>query len=112
MRAYEIERAAVYREQHRFRQRPAEPGRREAESRRRWHHDHLARVNRVRQHRANAIVEGVARREHADLPATMMQHLVSGAFERGGPRARRAANKRCGETEMTPSAEHDLGGAD
>ncbi len=104
--------AAVHREQHGLRQRPAEPRRGEAEGRRRRHDDHLARIDVARQHRADAVVERIARGEHADLPAAMAQHFVGGAIERARPRPRRAANERRREAKMPPAAEHDFGRAD
>ena len=112
MRADEIERAAMQREQHGFRQRPAEPRRGQAERRRRRHNDHLLRIDVSRQHRADAVVKRIAGGEHADLPAAIAQHLVGRAVERARPRPRRAANERSGKAEVAPAAEHDLGGAD
>ena len=65
-----------------------------------------------RQHRADAVMERIARGEHADLPAAMTQHFVGGAIERARPRPRRAANERRRQAEMAPAAEHDFGRAD
>ena len=75
-------------------------------------HDHLARIDLSRQHRADAVVERIARGEHADLPAAMAQHLVGRAVERARPRPRRAANERRRQAEMAPAAEHDFRRAD
>ena len=50
MRADEIERSAMQREQSGLRQRPAEPRRGQAEGRRRRHDVHLARIDVARQH--------------------------------------------------------------
>ena len=69
-------------------------------------------VDAAREHRADAVMERIARGEHADLAAAMMQHFVGGAVERARPRPRRAANERRREAEMAPAAEHDFGGAD
>ena len=70
------------------------------------------RVDAPRQHRADAVVERIARGEHADLPAAMMQHFVGGAVERARPRPRRAANERRRQAEVAPAAEHDFRRAD
>ena len=75
-------------------------------------HDHLARIDRSRQHRADAVMERIAGSEHADLPAAMIGDLVGGAVERARPRPRRAANERRRETKMALAAEHDFGRAD
>ena len=94
MRADQIERAAVQRQQHRLRQRPAEPRRGQRKGRRRRHDDHLARIDVPRQHRADAVVERIAGREHADLPAAMAQDFFGRAVERARPWPRSAANER------------------
>ena len=67
MRAHEIERAAMQRDERRLRQRPAEPRGGEAEGRRRRHDQHLLRIDLPRQHRADAVHERIAGGEHADL---------------------------------------------
>ena len=95
MRAHEIERAAVQRDERRLRQRPAEPRRGQAEGRRRRHAPRISCGRDVaRQHRADAVVERIAGGEHADLPAAMRQHLLDGALERARPWPRRAADQR------------------
>ena len=93
-------------------QRPAEPRRGQAESRRRGQHDHLAGRDHARQQRADAVEERIARREHADRRAAMRQDFVGGALEGRRPRPRRAAYQRRREAEMTPAAEHDFRRAD
>ena len=62
--------------------------------RRRRHDDHLARIDVPRQHRADAVMERIARGEHADRPAAMAHDFFGRAVERARPRPRRAANER------------------
>ena len=112
MRAHQIERAAVYRNERGLRLRPAEAGGGQAEGRRRRDHGHLTGIDAAGERRADAIVERVARGEHADLAAAMMQDFVGGGVERARPRPRRAANERRREAEMAPAAKHDFGRAD
>src|SRR5271168_204762 len=85
MRPYQIERAAMHREQFRLRQRPAEPRRRETERGGCRHNDHFAGIDTARQYRANAVVKRIAGRQYANLPAAMAEYFVGGAGKRRRP---------------------------
>ena len=68
-----------------------------------------AGVDMPRQHRADAVVIGIAGGEHANLAAALRQHLRDTVLERRWPGPRRAADERSRKGEMALAAEHDLG---
>ena len=76
-------------------QRPAQPRRREAEGRGRRHHGHFRRDRRPRQRRADAVLERIARGEHADRAPAQRQHPAiaasNGLTARAAPRRGSAA---------------------
>src|ERR1700716_333902 len=63
------------------------------------------------QHGADAIVKGIARRQHAHLGAAvaLRQHVVDAALERARPGARLAADKRGRQPEMAFAPEPPVG---
>ena len=66
----------------------------------------------MRQHRADAVMERIARGEHADLPPAMAADFVGGTVERTRPSACRAPNERRRQGKMPAAAKDDLGPAD
>ena len=110
MRADEIERAAVQRQQHRLRQRPAEPRRGEAEGRRRRHHDHLARIDRAapapRRRRSGTDRRTPARRPGGRDGCSTSSAAPSNGLGHGraAPRMSGAARPRCRRPPNTISA--------
>ena len=74
--------------------------------------DLVARFDSPRQGGAEALEEGVAGRQHADLAAAMAQNLIGRAVKRARPGPRGATNKRRSQAKMPFAAEHDLRRAD
>jgi hypothetical protein len=109
MRATEVERAAVEREQAGLRQRPAEPGRRQAEGRWRRYRDYLLRRNLLRKVRPNPGMDRVARGQHADWAWALAQDIGHGSSERARPRPSAPANQLGGESQVTLTPKHNLG---
>ena len=109
MRSDAIERAPMQRDKRNVGQRPTEPCGRQTERRRRRHDQRLVGRDMVRQHRADAIEERIARGEHADLAPARGKHLFNPAREGTGPRLRLAADQRRGQREVPRAAEHDVG---
>ncbi len=112
MRANQIERAAIEREQGGFCERPAEPRRGKAERRRRRHGHHFRRWHLARELRPNPVVEGVAGGEHADALWALAQHFRHCAPERARPRPGASVNKRGSQREMALPPKYDLGALD
>ena len=96
--------------QSRFVQWPAEPCRREAEGRRRGHHQHFCRVDVAREHRSDAVEKRIAGGEHADVAAAMGENVFDRTLERARPGVRVSANERGRERKMAFAAEYDFGG--
>ena len=69
-------------------------------------------IDMARQQRADAIEERIARCQHADRPAALLDHLAHRPIERARPRPHRAANERGRKLQMALAAEHDLGVGD
>ena len=98
--------------QRRLCERPAEPRGGQAEGGRRRHDRHLLRIDMARQHRADAVHEGIAGGEHADLPAAQRERLLQPHLSNGDGHGRAAPRISArGQRQVALAAEHDLGAA-
>src|SRR4051812_50167030 len=96
----EVERPAVQGKERHLRQSPAEAGCSKTEGRRRRNDDHLRGWDAGGKQRADAVLERVARSEHADAPAATGEDRLGRAIERARPPPGCAANQACGESKM------------
>lgn len=112
MRANEVERAAIERQQGGFCEWPAKPCRGKAKRRWRRHSHHFGRGHLACKLRPNSIKEGVARGEDADPFWAFAQHIGYGAPKRGGPNSRSSMDQGGSQSQMALSAEYNLGALD
>ena len=67
------------------------------------------RGNGTQQQVADAVVEGIAARQHDDRPAAMLLDFRQGVADRARPGERAAADQHLGQAEMALAADHQLG---
>src|SRR4029450_12072933 len=88
---------------------PAEPSRGEAKGGWCRHDQGLLGRDVAREHGAHAVVERIARGEHADLTPAHGKDFFDSAGEGIWPGLGLAPDEGCGEAQMAFAAEHDIG---